>query len=357
MKKTSISSVVCLDIIDFSKKKKTEQNAIKKQFNALISLAVVDIPEKDRTIVDTGHGAIITCHGPLENALEDALFIALTIRDEVINGNASNKNAMYLLMGINLGSVSVDESSNVVGDGLVEAKRIMSFAKPNQILVSGAYYELASKLTLEIAQMFEKYDMHAYEHDIYAVRLLNEKAAVDATAVPSNAENIEPQAAAVGSTYDWRTYALPFLLGLIMLFVLIKWMKHDAANSVDGDVAIESSSEALMPLPGAESEMELSTTGESDQEKAMQDELAQPNAAQKKTKTKATANTKVKSKPSASTSKVQESTVDDGKPTEPTNSPNKNDDKSTWDTIKESVTTGSDAECSQAAIALNQCVK
>lgn len=234
MKKTSISSVVCLDIIDFAKKSKLEQQATKKRLDDLVAHAVVDIPENDRLIVDTGHGVVITCSGPLENALEDALFIALTIRDEILNTNTEMEYPLYLLMGINLGSVKVADSVNVnepptiIGEGLIEAQRIMSFAKPNQILVSRAYYDMASKLTLEIAQMFEKYDMHAYEHDIYAVRLLNDKAASIDHALPMtqkemNEEDTEPDADDV----NWRNYLLPIVLAIIMLFALTKWMNAD----------------------------------------------------------------------------------------------------------------------------------
>ena len=127
MKKTTISTIVCLDIIDFSKKKKSEQTIVKEQFNALVDLAVVDIAPQDRTIVHAETGAVITCTGPMEDALEDALFIALTIRDEVINSNANNDTSFYLHIGVNLGAASVDANNHVVGDGLVEAQQIMSF--------------------------------------------------------------------------------------------------------------------------------------------------------------------------------------------------------------------------------------
>jgi chemotaxis protein histidine kinase CheA len=380
MKKTSISSVVCLDIIDFLKKSDSEQKAIKKQFDDLIALAVVDIPEKDRLIVDTGHGAIITCSGPLENALEDALFIALTIRDEVLNRNSASENPLYLLMGINLGSVKVAENANVneppniVGEGLVEAQRIMSFAKPNQILVSRAYYEMASKLTLEIAQMFEKYDMHAYEHDIYAVRLLNEKAAPveNVMPIPGNAA-IEEESAEKSDT-NWGVYILPVLLALAMLYALTKWMNAENAE----ESAIEPALTESMSLETAEDEMavesvldealteeqEAADQDATNQEAINEDQADQSNAAakkvtkQKETKKKATEKKAVKKtvstqKPSAKKASTHQSTVTpepaESEPEKPA------EEKSGWDKFTESIGQGAETECTQAQKALNQC--
>lgn len=378
MKKTSISSVVCLDIIDFAKKSKLEQQATKKRLDDLVAHAVVDIPENDRLIVDTGHGVVITCSGPLENALEDALFIALTIRDEILNTNTEMEYPLYLLMGINLGSVKVADSANVnepptiIGEGLIEAQRIMSFAKPNQILVSRAYYDMASKLTLEIAQMFEKYDMHAYEHDIYAVRLLNDKAAsidhaVPATHTAMNEEDAEPEA----SDVNWRNYLLPIVLALIMLFALTKWMNADNNdnNEAQPETAItlpDQSSPAIsdddtnFDLMNDESETIEST--EANGEKTTQEQVDQAKTPASKPSPKKTTTKKAATAPKTE-SNSSNSVVEEPKVTEPKQEENNvpavqtttDAEKSTWDKFKESIKQGADKECTQAEKALNQC--
>ncbi|HSR02035.1 MAG TPA: hypothetical protein VLM20_04515, partial [Methylophilaceae bacterium] len=254
-----------MDIIDFAKKSKQEQQATKKRLDDLVAHAVIDIPENDRMIVETGHGVVIACSGPLENALEDALFIALTIRDEILSTNTEMVYPLYLLMGINLGSVKIENSVNVneppkiIGEGLIEAQRIMSFAKPNQILVSRAYYDMASKLTLEIAQMFEKYDMHAYEHDIYAVRLLNEKAASLDNAEPF-AQNIvsEDEEETESNSVNRSNYLLPIILAIIMLFALTKWMT--AEKSSDSEVqpaSIDKSLDQATPTSEDDTKLDL----------------------------------------------------------------------------------------------------
>ena len=377
MKKTSISSVVCLDIIDFAKKSKLEQQATKKRLDDLVTHAVVDIPENDRLIVDTGHGVVITCSGPLENALEDALFIALTIRDEILNTNTEMEYPLYLLMGINLGSVKVADSVNVnepptiIGEGLIEAQRIMSFAKPNQILVSRAYYDMASKLTLEIAQMFEKYDMHAYEHDIYAVRLLNDKAAsidhaVPATHTAMNEEDAEPEA----SDVNWRNYLLPIVLAIIMLFALTKWMNADnndneaqpptAITLPDQSAPVISDDDNSFDLMNDESDtIEAIETTEETTPKEQADSVKTPvqKSTPKKISTKK-AETVPKTEPDSNNSVVVEPKATESKQEEkkePAAQTTTDSEKSTWDKFKESIKQGADKECTQAEKALNQC--
>ena len=367
MNKTSISSVVCFDIIDFAKKSIVEKQAVLKQFNALVNRAVVDIPQKDRMIVETGHGAIITCSGSLESALEDALFIAITVRDELLDGNTENENPLYLLIGINLGAVKLakntntNEAPNVIGDGLVEAQRIMSFANPNQILVSRAYYDMASKLTLEIAQMFEKYDMHAYEHDIYAVRLLNEKVAAEHSAAVIDTIAVPEESAAEGAN-NWRKYILPILLALAILFAFIKWMNTEKAGEV---VELP-----IISAPGIEETEIVADPANAMEDDAVQSEVLeekteQPKAAnQAPIKKKATKKSVKTKKPKASIqpkSTKEESVaepatkVDDAKSDASTVESDEGGEKSGWDTFKDSLKQGAEKECSQAEMAMNQC--
>jgi class 3 adenylate cyclase len=378
MNKTSISSVVCFDIIDFAKKSEAERQVVKKQLTALLDLAVVDIPEKDRMIVDTGHGAIVTCSGSLENALEDALFIALTVRDEVLNNNAKSETPLYLLIGINLGSVKVAKSTNVndapniVGEGLIEAQRIMSFANPNQILVSRTYYDMASKLTLEIAQMFEKYDMHAYEHDIYAVRLLNEKAIINESSavIPGKVEVEEDLSSALA--FNWSRYLLPLLLAIAILFAFTRWLQAPVDAPT---ITMPPSVEENAPLTEDKAAIDDNAVEDKDaslenaqaievitQEQPKQEQQKQTNAATKVPVTKkapqkpVTATTTTIETESAKSSSA-ESTVTEGSPApaKPAKTSNQGSEKSGWQSFKESIKQGAERECTQAEKALNQC--
>ena len=223
--KTSICSIVFLDIIDYSKKPDAEQIDVKNQFNNFINIALKDIAQNDRIILDTGDGAAIAYMG----SPEDVLFMALSIRDSIIKNNESGQSLIHVRFGINLGPVRVvndiNGRPNIIGDGINVAQRIMSFAQPNQILVSRSYYEITSRLTQEISQMFDysgvKHDKHVRDHEVYSVRL-----ARDNTAPENQAElmaDISPliNQLAVFNKINWN-YAAPAVFVLVTLFAIGK---------------------------------------------------------------------------------------------------------------------------------------
>ena len=174
LNRTSICTVIFINIVDYAQAPVDDQIALKDRFNALINEAVKDVAQNDRIILDTGDGAALALLG----APEEALFVALTIRDSVLQDQQQHPERFFFVrIGINLGPVRVvndlNGRLNVVGDGINAAQRVMSFAQPNRILVSRSYYEIASRLSSEIAAMFTYYgiktDKYVREHEIYIV--------------------------------------------------------------------------------------------------------------------------------------------------------------------------------------------
>ena len=171
MNKTTICSVVFLDIVEYSRKSVAEQIKLKNQFNALISLAIKNVPVTDRIILDTGDGAAISFLGDPE----DALLTAMKLREAVHSGQEI---PFFLRIGINLGPVrlvqDINKQPNIIGDGINVAQRIMNFAEPNQILVSRSFFDVISCVTDEYAKLFEyrgsRTDKHVREHELYAVK-------------------------------------------------------------------------------------------------------------------------------------------------------------------------------------------
>ena len=172
--KTSICSVLFLDIVDFSKKSDEDQIEVKTQFNELINLGLKDVAQNDRIILDTGDGVAVAHMG----SPEEAMFVALTIRDGINQKNLTQSPPLLVRFGINLGPVRIvsdlNGRPNILGDGINVAQRIMSFAEANQILVSRSYFEVTSRLTQEFSEMFAfsglKQDKHVRKHEVYAVR-------------------------------------------------------------------------------------------------------------------------------------------------------------------------------------------
>jgi class 3 adenylate cyclase len=176
--RTFICSVVFIDLVGYSKKPVTEQIRLKTSLTSNLSEAIKDIPVNDRIILDTGDGAAISFLGDPE----DALFVTLQLREMMMaeamtatQVEASGDDAVR--MGINLGPVKlvkdINGHPNIIGDGINVAQRIMSFARPGQIVVSRSYYDVVSNLASEYAKLFtyegSRTDKHVREHEIYVV--------------------------------------------------------------------------------------------------------------------------------------------------------------------------------------------
>ncbi len=176
--RTFICSVVFIDLVGYSKKPVTEQIRLKTSLTNNLSEAIKDIGVNDRIILDTGDGAALSFLGDPE----DALFVTLSLREAMVREGmtatmveASTDDAVR--MGINLGPVKlvkdINGHPNIIGDGINVAQRIMSFARPGQIVVSRSYYDVVSNLASEYAKLFQyegsRTDKHVREHEIYVV--------------------------------------------------------------------------------------------------------------------------------------------------------------------------------------------
>jgi class 3 adenylate cyclase len=171
--RTLICSVLFIDIVEYSRKPVVEQIGLKDRFNALLSGALRGVAVNDRIILDTGDGAAISFIGDPE----DALFVASALRDAIAAHPESADAELSTRMGINLGPVrlvrDINGQPNIIGDGINVAQRVMTFARPGQILVSRSYYEVVSRLSDESSRLFSyegsRTDKHIREHEIYAV--------------------------------------------------------------------------------------------------------------------------------------------------------------------------------------------
>lgn len=177
--RTWLCSVVFLDIVGYTERAVTQQIDMKQHLQDLITDAIADVPKSERLMVDTGDGAALCFLGDPE----EALFAALNLRDRMAEMNGV-ETPFALRIGINLGPVKVLKNlsgqQNPLGDGINNAQRVMSFAKPNQILVSRSFYDVIACLSQEYAQLFQflgtRKDKHVKEHAVYEVRLPDQEA-------------------------------------------------------------------------------------------------------------------------------------------------------------------------------------
>ncbi|MDP2247031.1 MAG: adenylate/guanylate cyclase domain-containing protein, partial [Nitrosomonadales bacterium] len=280
----------------------------------------------------------------------EALFIALTIRDGILALNEGAKDALLVRIGINLGPVRVVKDingrPNIIGDGINVAQRVMSFAEPNQILVSRSYFEITSRLTKEITELFTysgiKQDKHVREHEVYVIGNYHP---ATAAAVDSARESIMPERDAVGFSYRDKK---PLWIGLISIFILVAGVA--LANALfwstppikEVEIEVEQPTEVVELL-------DVENLPSPPEEKPVVIEKQQTVQ-----KTQKTHSVKTNSIPIESTSRapVAPAPVESSEPTNPTEPLTV---KSAWETLKDSAKQGGRSTCSEAARSLNQC--
>jgi class 3 adenylate cyclase len=168
--RTFICSVVFVDIVEYTKKTVAKQVAQRGWFNGMLSEALQGISQDDRIVIDAGDGAAICLLGDPE----EAVFITNALRVAIAEHAYPE---FALRMGINLGPVKMAKDihgqPNIIGDGINVAQRVMSFAQPNQILVSRSYYDIVSRISDEYERLFryqgEHTDKHVRAHQVYEV--------------------------------------------------------------------------------------------------------------------------------------------------------------------------------------------
>jgi class 3 adenylate cyclase len=167
--RTFIATVVFIDIVGYSERLVTQQVELKTRLNGLVANVLQNVPVTDRMMLDTGDGAALCFLGDPE----DALFAASNLRASTVAIGPE----LALRIGINLGPLrivkDVNGQPNMLGDGINVAQRVMSFAEPNQILVSRSYYEIVSRLSQEYTRLFQYVgvhrDKHVREHEVYVM--------------------------------------------------------------------------------------------------------------------------------------------------------------------------------------------
>jgi class 3 adenylate cyclase len=171
LNRTFIGSVLFIDIVGYSTRTVPDQLEMKELFNTMLAEAVQNVAPSDRIMVDTGDGAGIAFLGDPE----DALFAALSLRDSIEAANIPVGEPGFVRMGINLGPLKVvrdiNGHTNMIGDGVNDAQRVMSFADLGQVMVSHSYFDIISRFSRDYAQLFvyegTRQDKHVREHEVY----------------------------------------------------------------------------------------------------------------------------------------------------------------------------------------------
>jgi hypothetical protein len=165
--RTFMGTVTFIDIVEYSKMTVAGQVAAKSRFNEWVAEIIEHVAETDRVTLDTGDGVALCFLGDPEDAT--------ALRDRLHTQQGEPR--LRRRVGINIGPVRVVKDingrSNIIGDGINCAQRIMAFAAPDQIVVSRPYYEVVSCLSQEYVHLFHylgiRKDKHVRVHEIYEV--------------------------------------------------------------------------------------------------------------------------------------------------------------------------------------------
>lgn len=169
--RTWLATVLFLDIVSYSMIPVNQQLAVKRHFQQLVASEINALEESDTIRLDTGDGMAICYLGDPERMYP----IGRKLRD-VFSSLSSNSDFDYQVrLGLNLGPVKIIEDlnhgRNCIGSGINDGERVMSFAAPNQLLVSKSYFEIVSKMSQEYTQQLHhlgtRADKHNQQHEIY----------------------------------------------------------------------------------------------------------------------------------------------------------------------------------------------
>ena len=227
--RTWLCSIVFSDVVDFSKQSVELQMKWKAFFNKVLGDALGSVPVDGRVVLDTGDGAAICFLGDPETAL----LATLSLRAAFIDLSTEGLPAPNIRLGIHLGPVKlvrdINGNLNALGDGINVAQRIMSFAEPNQILVSRSFFEVISPLSDDYNRLFRydgvRQDKHVREHTVYEVHPSghdNSKLApVAAIVLPVAAPAPPPPPAKTSNTGLWLGLAAAAAIIGILATVLV----------------------------------------------------------------------------------------------------------------------------------------
>jgi hypothetical protein len=226
------SLVACMafvEIEDYAKKTVIEQIKLRERFNAALSTALQSVAPGDRIVLDTSNGAAVAFLGKTE----DALLVAINLRDGIAAETPQSGAALAARIGINIGPVKLVKDGggepNIIGDGITVAQSVTGFAAPGQVLVSHAYREAVSRVSQQYGQLLEvvgsRTDKYLREHQVYA-------------AVATTGKNPAAGAAGAGRSRKMRVGALVAIAAILVLAVGVRSFRSKPLPPEPAPVAV-----------------------------------------------------------------------------------------------------------------------
>ena len=145
----AVKPVLTVDIVDFSRRSSQEQLKVIRVLIDMLSRALPEDHQDDLTAYlwsPAGDGGSVTFMKDIHAALSTAVTLGQLIND-YNRDLPANARSLQVRTGLHSGPVSkeidFDKSENIWGDGINVSARVMSVARPGQILASADFYKHA----------------------------------------------------------------------------------------------------------------------------------------------------------------------------------------------------------------------
>ncbi len=164
--RTLVCSVLFVDLAGYAQLPVAEQMRQKRMLNALLAQELAQIPKAERVAHDIEGGVAVAFLADSEAGLVAAI------------GMQGGAGELKLRMGLSLGTVHVVKDlggqTTIVGDGVNDAQHVAAHAQAGDLLASGSYRDIVSRLSPEHAALFEiaalRSDTQRREHELFRVR-------------------------------------------------------------------------------------------------------------------------------------------------------------------------------------------
>ncbi len=170
---TWLCSIVCIGILSDQAPDAVSRRAIHSRLRTLAHAVATAAPSGEHVVADMNDGIVLCLAGDPGRALSAARSLHDRLRGQA--GDASE--SVRYRIGVHLASVQLvqnaDGRRHPAGEGLTIAQRVMQFAAPEQLVVSRAFQQVATRLSPDQAQNFrslgQRHDEHAREYLLYEI--------------------------------------------------------------------------------------------------------------------------------------------------------------------------------------------
>lgn len=353
----NVISVVChvsLDVIDESNKTNAQNIILKNNINQLFNIAFQYIGQTNRIILVTDSGAELAYLGPPQ----DAMLMAEDILSGILISNKTGSVPLSVRIGIHLKPVKklkdLNEQSNIIGNGISAARKLVREAKVNEINVSRSYGKNSptsnQTQSAPTNQIFDRLENHVpdYQANLEKLSLELTPDAIILDLPVKSTISLQPEETTINiqpaiTTNVLKTnnlkYAFASLLMVFLLFSTVE-LVNKPSDTLIKDVK-------TLPIRKSQSSKPITAAAESEM-------TSQPDFLDDKSNIAPQYELKLNEtvKPFPAKKKAQQNTKNsaDSSSTKAKTNPNIN-----WETVKKSLMQGQKRACTQSEIAMNQC--